>query len=132
MRFVLRSIALCFFVLALFQLNDPDAVRWFSLYAVGGFMTGLSLLPDLPRAVVRCCAVATALIMFFYFFGFFQQVPAVAESGWRSEVGFEAMGLLFSSFAMCPVLAQFSCRLKAIVAASDRSVLAVFSAKDNF
>ena len=130
MRFLLALIALCFVVLAFLQLDDPDAVRWFSLYAVGGLMTWLSLVSNLPRGVVRCCAVATALIMFFYFFGFFQQVPAVAESGWRSEVGREAMGLLFSSFAMCLVLAQFSCRLKAIVAASDRSVPTVFSAKD--
>jgi len=132
MRIVLGLVVLCFAGLALIQLDDPDALRWFSVYALGGVMAAASLMRNLPRNVVRLCAVGTMAIMFFYFHGFFQQVPLIAASGWRSEVGFEAMGLLFGAFAMCAVLAQFSCRLKATRATADRRAPAVFSAPHNF
>ena len=132
MRIVLIVLALCFAMLALIQLDDPDALSWFFVYALGGVMTTASLLRNLPRSVVRLSAVGTMVIMFFYFHGFFQQVPLIAAAGWRSEVGFEAMGLLFGAFAMCAVLAQFSCRLKATCATADRRAPAVFSAPHNF
>lgn len=131
MRIVLSLIALCFAWLALVQLDDPDALRWFSVYAVGGVMTVVSLLRNLPRNVVRLGAVSAMAIMFFYFYGFFKQVPQVAAAGWQSEVGFEAMGLLFGAFAMCSVVAQFSCRLKATRATANRRAPAVFSTPHN-
>ena len=131
MRIVLSLIAICFTCLAWVQLDDPDALRWFATYALGGLMTAVSLLRNLPRNVVRLAAVSAMSIMFFYFYGFFKQVPLVAAQSWQSEVGLEAMGLLFGAFAMCAVVAQYSCRLKATLARQNRRAPAVFSAPHN-
>jgi len=128
MRPVLIGITVVFALLALLQVNDPDAGLWVSVYAVGAVAAGLTQLGNLPRNAHRLLAIGTMLLMFFYFFGFFQLAPGL-HSGWmNSEKGLEALGLLFSAFAMIPVLSCYSCRLKATRAEKDRRAPAVFSA----
>jgi len=127
MRLLLIGIAAVLVVFAVLQLNDPDSLQWFLAYASGAAVAALTLPRALPRIVHRVLAVATMLVMFFYFFGFFQLAPGLTEQWWQTEVGREAFGLFVGGFAMMPVLSCYSCRLKATCAAKDRRAPAVFS-----
>ncbi len=112
MRLVLITITLAFLVFAFLQVNDPDSGLWMAIYLTGAFLSGVSLINNLPRTIHRVLAVGTMLMMFFYFFGFFELAPTLHGDWWQIETSREAMGLLFSAFAMIPVLSCYSCRLK--------------------
>ena len=127
MRLLMIGITAAFAAFALLQLDDPDSGVWFSIYGIGALGAGLTLLDNLPRTAHRLLAVSTMLLMFFYFFGFFELAPGLPRQWWTSEVGREALGLLFAAFAMIPVLSCYSCRLKATCADKDRRSPAVFS-----
>ena len=128
MRHVLKLITLIFAICALLQLDDPDGLYWFSIYALGALVSVVTLRDGLPRSLHRLFAVATMFLMFFYFFGFFEMAPELHGNWVSQESGGEALGLLFGAFAMIPVLATYSCRLKAHAASKDRRSPAVFSA----
>ena len=128
MRLLMIGITAAFMVFALLQLNDPDPGVWFSIYAAGALGASLSLIRDLSRNTQRLLAVSTMLLMFFYFFGFFQLAPGLTDAWWHFAGGREALGLLFAAFAMIPVLSSYSCRLKATGASKDGRGPAVFSA----
>lgn len=128
MRLLMIGITAVFLAFALLQLDDPDSGVWFSIYAAGALGAALTLLNELPRYATRLLAVSTMLLMFFYFFGFFELAPGLSKQWWQAEVGREAFGLLFAAFAMIPVLSCYSCRLKATRADKDRRAPAVFSA----
>ncbi len=128
MRLVIILITLTFVAFAGLQFDDPDLGVWMSVYLAGGLISGAALLQGLPRIGQRVLAVGTMLLMFFYFFGFFQLAPTLHGDWWQAEASREALGLLFSAFAMIPVLASYSCNLKAQRAAKDRRSPAVFSA----
>lgn len=128
MRLILIMITLAFLGFASLQLNDPDAGLWLAIYLAGALLSGVTLIDGLPRAAHRVLAVFTMLMMFFYFFGFFELAPTLHGSWWQAETSREALGLLFSAFAMIPVLACYSCCLKAERADKDRRSPAVFSA----
>jgi len=128
MRLVIILITLTFVAFAGLQLDDPDSGIWISIYLAGALISGAALLPELPRNGQRLLAVGTMLLMFFYFFGFFQMAPTLHGDWWQAETSREGFGLLFSAFAMIPVLACYSCKLKATRATKDRRSPAVFSA----
>lgn len=128
MRLLLIGITLAFVVFAVLQLDDPDSGVWFTIYAVGAVASALTLIDGLHRSVHRLLAVGTMLLMFVYFFGFFELVPGLQRDWWQSEQAREALGLLFGAFAMIPVLSCYSCRLKATRADKGRRSPAVFSA----
>jgi len=128
MRLVIALITLTFVAFAGMQLDDPDIGVWVSIYLAGALISGAALLNGLPRNVHRMLAVGTMLLMFFYFFGFFQLAPTLHGEWWRTEAAREALGMLFSAFAMIPVLSCYSCQLKATRAAKNRRAPAVFSA----
>ena len=102
---------------AALHLFVPNQWHFFALYGAGSVFAAVSLLPhfgvNLPINVARMFAVATTAIMFFYFAGFFSLAPHLHEYWYRSGVGFEAIGLLLSAFAMIPILSCYSCMLKA-------------------
>ena len=128
MRPVLILITLAFLGFAGVQLDDPDSGLWLSIYLAGAVITGAALFDGLPRPLHRVLAVGTMLLMFFYFFGFFELAPTLHGNWWQTETSREALGLLFSAFAMIPVLSCYSCRLKATQANKGRRAPAVFSA----
>lgn len=128
MRLLLVTITLTFVAFAALQFNDPDFGLWVSIYLAAAAVSGATLIDGLPRLVHRVLAVCTMLMMFFYFFGFFEMAPTLHGDWWHAETSREAFGLLFSAFAMIPVLSCYSCQLKAKRAAKDRRSPAVFSA----
>ena len=52
-------------------------------------------------------------LMFFYFAAFFSMAMHFNEHWYHSGLALDAIGLLFSAFAMIAVLSEYSCRLKA-------------------
>ena len=128
MRLILITITLAFLGFAVLQIDDPDSGVWLAIYLAGALVSGAALIDGLPRAVNRVIAVCAMLMMFFYFFGFFELAPTLHGNWWQTETSREALGLLFSAFAMIPVLSCYSCRLKATRADKDRRAPAVFSA----
>jgi len=128
MRLLIMLITVTFVAFAVLQHDDLDSGVWMSVYLAGALVSGAALLSEIPRNGQRLLAVGTMLLMFFYFFGFFQMAPTLHGDWWQSETSREALGLLFSAFAMIPVLACYSCKLKANRAAKGRKSPAVFSA----
>ncbi len=128
MRLILIAITLIFVGFALLQIDDPDSGVWLSIYLAGAFVSGAALIDGIPRTLNRVIAVCTMLMMFFYFFGFFELAPTLHGNWWQNESSRHALGLLFSAFAMIPVLSSYSCQLKATRADKDRRSPAVFSA----
>ena len=100
-----------FILLALLHLGLPDASLLIGAYLFGSALAFVSLVPRLPLNVSRVLALVTTAATFFYFIGFFQMAPHLG-SGWYA-VHTKALGQLLGAFAMIPVLAQYSCRLKA-------------------
>jgi len=127
MRLLIIGIAAVLVLFAVLQLNDPDPGFWFIVYATGAAAAGFTLPVTLSRNAHRLLAVGTMLLMFAYFFGFFQLAPGLTANWWQTEIGREALGLFIGGFAMMPVLSCYSCRLKATRAAKDRRAPAVFS-----
>ncbi len=111
MSYLNGSIGFCFILLALFHLGVPDASFLIGAYLFGSALAFVSVVRRLPLKVSRGLALATTAATFFYFIGFFQMAPHLG-SGWYA-VHTKALGQLLGAFAMIPVLAEYSCRLKA-------------------
>ncbi len=99
-----------FILLALLHLGVPDGNLLIGAYLVGSALAFITLL-RLPLNIARVLAVVTTVAAFFYFIGFFQMAPHLGP-GWYA-VHTKALGQLLGAFAMIPVLAEYSCRLKA-------------------
>ncbi len=100
-----------FILLSLLHLGVPDGNMLIGAYLVGSILAFATLVRSLPRTVVRVLALVTTAAVFFYFIGFFQMAPHLGP-GWVA-VHTKALGQLLGAFAMIPVLAEYSCRLKA-------------------
>lgn len=100
-----------FILLALLHLGVPDASFLVGAYLVGSALAFVTLVRHLPLNVARILALVTTAATFFYFIGFFQMAPHLGN-GWYA-VHTKALGQLLGAFAMIPVLAEYSCRLKA-------------------
>ncbi|MEM7217864.1 MAG: hypothetical protein AAF515_05825 [Pseudomonadota bacterium] len=132
MRIVLIAIGGLYLAFAALQVPQLAAVGkgWLmGTYLLGAGCTAAALSGDgLPRPLVRLLAVIAMCVMFLHFFGFFKLAPLLHADWWQKERALESVGLLFGAFAMIPVLACLSCRLKALPKPqADRSP-AVFSA----
>ena len=111
MSYLNGSIGFGFILLALFHLGVPDASFLVGSYLFGSLLAFVTLVRHLPLNVVRILALVTTAATFFYFIGFFQMAPHLGN-GWYA-VHTKALGQLLGAFAMIPVLAEYSCRLKA-------------------
>jgi len=100
-----------FILLALLHLGVPDGSFLIGAYLLGSALAFTTLVRRLSLNVSRLLALATTAATFFYFIGFFQMAPHLGE-GWYA-VHTKALGQLLGAFAMIPVLAEYSCRLKA-------------------
>ena len=100
-----------FILLALLHLGVPDASFLVGTHLFGSALAFLTLVRKLPVNLARGLALVTTAATFFYFIGFFQMAPHLGD-GWYA-VHTKALGQLLGAFAMIPVLADYSCRLKA-------------------
>lgn len=105
-------VALTFVTLALLHVPHPTPWLWVP-YAAGAVLAVLTLAPSLPLAVSRLLAVSATALMFFFFSGFFMEVPRLESDWYQSQEGWSAVGLLVAAFTLLPVLSNFSCRCKA-------------------
>lgn len=129
MSYLNGAIGFGFILLALLHLGVPDADVLIGAYLTGSALAFATIPRQLPPNVVRVLAVVTTAATFFYFIGFFQMAPHLG-SGWYA-VHTKALGQLLGAFAMIPVLAEYSCRLKADCAeAGDPKRSAFFTAPD--
>ena len=100
-----------FILLALLHLGVPDGDFLIGAYLAGSVLAFATLFQRLPLSVAKVLAVVTTVAAFFYFIGFFEMAPHLGP-GWVA-VHTKALGQLLGAFAMIPVLADYSCRLKA-------------------
>ena len=115
-----------FILLALLHLGVPDGSFVVGTYLFGSALAFITLVRRLPLNAARLLALVTTAATFFYFIGFFQTAPHLGD-GWYA-VHTRALGQLLAAFAMIPVLAEYSCRLKAdCQEAGERNRLGFFS-----
>ena len=120
-----------FILLALLHLGVPDGAFLIGAYLGGALLAFVTLVRRLPLSIARVLAVATTVAAFFYFIGFFQMAPHLGP-GWV-EVHTKALGQLLGAFAMIPVLAEYSYRLKAECREADQNGrLGFFSVPSKF
>ena len=100
-----------FVVLALLHIGIPDSFVLITMYLTGAALAFVTLIPEIGLLLSRLLAFATTASMFFYFANFFLMAPQL-HGNWYLEQ-FLAIGMLFGAFFMIPVLADYSCRLKA-------------------
>ena len=113
MRFVNTIIAVVLFGLALLEfwlLNDSAAAF---MFALGAVMAALASKHWLRLPLVRLLALLSTGILFCYFWRFFALTPTLqADWYWQTDT-LNAVGSLLAGFGMIPVVAEYSCRMKA-------------------
>ena len=82
-----------------------------AMYLFGAALAFISLAPSISRWAARCLGVFSALCMFFFFVGFIDTAPHLG-SEWYA-VNLPSLGQLVGAFLMIPVLAEYSCLMKA-------------------
>lgn len=105
------AVGLTFAVLALLHVPHPSPLLWLP-YACGAVLAWCTLIPRLSVLVSRLFAIAATALMFFFFAGFFMEVPRLASDWYQSQEGWSAVARLFGAFALIPVLSDFTCRCK--------------------
>lgn len=105
-------VGLTFVVLALLHVPHPSPWLWVP-YAAGAVLALLTLLPSLSIPISRILAISTTVLLFFFFAGFFTEVPKLASDWYTSQEGWSAVSLLVAAFTLIPVLSDYSCRCKA-------------------
>lgn len=113
MRLMNIATAVALFGLALLEiwlLRDSAAAL---VFIGGGVLATLATL-RLPRAaVLRLLAFLSTSIMFCYFWQFFTLTPALPTDWYTRTGALDAVALLLAGFGMIPVVAAYSCRMKA-------------------
>lgn len=105
-------VGVCFVILALLHVPHPAPLLWLP-YAGGAVLALLTLLPRLGILTARVLAVAATALMFFFFAGFFTEVPRLEADWYQSQEGWFAVARLVGAFTLIPVLSVYSCRCKA-------------------
>ena len=113
MRYVNGTIGLALAALAFLHVNMPDSMLVTAAFATGSVLAFLTLAPTMSTPVARALAVCATACMFFYFAGFFSLAPQLHSEWYMGMQAREAFSMLMSAFAMIPVLACYSCVLKA-------------------
>ncbi len=112
MQYINALIGCLFVVMALISAFHPDPLLWlpYSIAAILSLLTIIVADMESP-ALHRVLAVMTASLMFFFFAGFFANVPTTAD--WYKETaGWTAVFRLLAAFAMIPILSSYSCLAK--------------------
>ena len=111
MQYINGIIGCVFVVLALLHIGIPDSFFLIVMYTFGAILAFVTLIPEIGLFFSRLLAIATTASMFFYFANFFRMAPELHDNWYVEHL--LAMGTLFGAFFMIPVLAEYSCRLKA-------------------
>lgn len=112
MQWFMGVVGLTFAVLALLHVPHPSPWLWLP-YAAGAVLAFVTLMPGLTVFVSRILAIAATVLVFFFFAGFFTEVPHLESDWYQGQEGWAAVARLFGAFALLPVLSDFSCRCKA-------------------
>lgn len=118
MRCLYGAIGVTFVVLALLHVPHPSPWLWLP-YAAGALLAFLNLVPHLSVLISRVLAIAATALMFFFFAGFFMEVPKLESDWYMSQEGWSAVSLLLGAFTLIPVVSDYSCRCKAECAQSS-------------
>jgi len=105
-------IGIAFVVLALVHVPHPSPYIWVP-YAAGALLAFITLFRGLHIFLARFLAVATTGLLFFFFAGFFMEVPELKAGWYQRQEAWAAISMLFGAFAMLSILSDFSCRCKA-------------------
>ncbi len=105
-------VGLTFAVLALLHVPHPSPWLWVP-YAAGAVLAWLTLTPYLGIFISRILAIAATALMFFFFSGFFMEVPKLESDWYQGQEGWSAVARLLGAFTLIPVLSDYSCRCKA-------------------
>lgn len=105
-------VGITFAALAVLHVPHPSPWLWVP-YALGAGLAFLTLIPNLATPISRILALATTVLLFFFFAGFFTEVPKLASDWYQSQEGWSAVALLLGAFTLIPVLSDYSCRCKA-------------------
>ncbi len=112
MSYFTGSIGCGLVLLALLHLGVPGRpYLLIAMYFCGAILAFISLAPSISRWAARLLGVFSALCMFFFFAGFIDTTPQLGGD-WYA-VNLPSLGQLVSAFAMIPVLAEYSCLMKA-------------------
>lgn len=111
MHYFQALVGVTFVALALLHVPHPSPWLW-APYAAGAILAFLTLVP-LSVFFSRILAVAATALVFFFFAGFFMEVPRLESDWYQSQEGWSAVGLSLGAFTMLPVLSDYSCRCKA-------------------
>ena len=112
MKYFHGLVGIAFVVLALLHVPHPSPYIWVP-YAAAATLTFITLFPNLNVVLSRILAVATTVLLFFFFSGFFMEVPKLAADWYQRQEGWAAVSMLFGAFAMLSILSDYSCRCKA-------------------
>lgn len=111
MKYILAVITVV--LLAFAALVASEGSPWWSfMFGLGAALALVALKSDLSRNMVVFLAVTATVTMFIYFAGFFFLAPYLHHDALAPESR-NAFGLLLAGFSMKPVIATFSCRMKA-------------------
>ncbi|MEM6707934.1 MAG: hypothetical protein AAF648_04045 [Pseudomonadota bacterium] len=76
-------------------------------------LSALTFVRNLPLWATRLAAIFTVAVMFYFFASFFHLVPSLGEQWYQRADSLVALSFLFGAFCMIPLMAEYSCRLKA-------------------
>jgi hypothetical protein len=112
MQYFQALVGVSFVILACLHMPHPSPWLWLP-YAAGAGLAFLTLVPNLSIFVSRILAIAATALMFFFFSGFFMEVPRLESDWYQGQEGWSAVSLLVGAFTLIPVLSDYSCRCKA-------------------
>lgn len=112
MQYIHGAIALMLLVVALLHVPHPTPFLWVP-YGLASALALFTLFHDISPFFSRLLAISTTALMFFFFAGFFMDVPELASDWYKHQEGWFAVSLLLAAFTMIPVLSDYSCRCKA-------------------
>jgi hypothetical protein len=112
MQWIHGLIGLAFVVLALLHVPHPSPYVWVP-YAAAACLTFVTLFRGIHLLISRVLAVVTTVLLFYFFAGFFMEVPELKTGWYGRQEAWGAISMLFGAFAMLSILSDFSCRCKA-------------------
>jgi hypothetical protein len=112
MQYVYAFIGILFVGIALLHVPHPSPWLWLP-YAAGAVLAFLTLVPNLSIMLARVLAIGATALMFFFFAGFFMEVPRLASDWYQGQEGWAVVARLLGAFTLIPLLSDFSCRCKA-------------------
>ncbi len=112
MQVIHGAIALMLLAVALLHVPHPTPFIWVP-YALASALAIITVFADVGQFFSRLLAISTTMLMFFFFAGFFMDVPKLESDWYVRQEGWFAVSTLLAAFAMIPILSDYSCRCKA-------------------